>query len=89
MENETDINMLRAHIAALRAETPCSRNGLIAYTYNDGIHEKGYYSATRTNIGDYIQSVAARQFLPRVDAYVDRDRLALYDGAPVNMIMNA
>lgn len=29
-----------------------------------------------TNIGDEIQSVAARRFLPRVDQYVDRDRLA-------------
>jgi len=27
------------------------------------------------NIGDEIQSIAARQFLPRVDIYVERDSL--------------
>ncbi len=29
----------------------------------------------RFNIGDYVQSIAARQFLPRVDEYVDRERM--------------
>ncbi|GEM_PF-400051 len=30
--------------------------------------------STSNNIGDEIQSIAARQFLPRVDYYIDRDR---------------
>lgn len=30
------------------------------------------------NLGDEIQSIAARQFLPRVDYYVERDRLNSY-----------
>lgn len=29
----------------------------------------------RFNIGDYVQSIAARQFLPSVDEYVDRERM--------------
>lgn len=41
------------------------------------------------NIGDYIQALAARQFLPRVDSYVERERLKDYDGEVTNVIMNA
>lgn len=40
------------------------------------------------NLGDYIQSVAARQYLPHVDAYIDRERLSEYDGEEIKMIMN-
>lgn len=40
------------------------------------------------NIGDYIQSLAAKQFLPQVDYLIDRESLNQYDGSPVNMIMN-
>ncbi len=40
------------------------------------------------NIGDYVQSLAARQFLPQVDLYVERDRLASYTGDPIKLIMN-
>ena len=31
------------------------------------------------NVGDDIQSIAARRFLPKVDRYIDRDRLDLLD----------
>ncbi len=34
------------------------------------------YRNTR-NLGDEIQSIAARQFLPRVDGFIDRDRLVM------------
>ena len=27
------------------------------------------------NVGDQVQSLAAKQFLPRVDYYIDRDNL--------------
>jgi hypothetical protein len=40
------------------------------------------------NIGDYIQSLAAKQFLPQIDCYVNREKLADYDGNTVKMIMN-
>lgn len=41
------------------------------------------------NIGDYIQSIAARRFLPRVDHLVDRDELAAFDPArPTKLICN-
>lgn len=40
------------------------------------------------NVGDYIQSVAARQFLPRVDQYVNRERLSEYTGPEIKLILN-
>ncbi|AXP82467.1 Polysaccharide pyruvyl transferase [Mariniflexile rhizosphaerae] len=40
------------------------------------------------NVGDNIQSLAAKQFLPKVDKYVDRESLADYDEEPVKLIMN-
>ncbi|WP_282042447.1 polysaccharide pyruvyl transferase family protein [Halomonas alimentaria] len=40
------------------------------------------------NVGDYIQSLAAKQFLPRVDELLNREALASYSGDPVKLIMN-
>lgn len=40
------------------------------------------------NIGDYIQSLAARQYVGENCIYVDRDGLNFYDGKPVSMITN-
>jgi hypothetical protein len=40
------------------------------------------------NIGDYIQSLAAKQFLPKVDLFLNREKLAEYTGDPVKLIMN-
>lgn len=41
------------------------------------------------NIGDYIQALAASQFYPVVDGFVDRDEdLKDYDGEPCVIIMN-
>lgn len=45
-------------------------------------------TAEQVNIGDYIQAVAARQFLPQATVYIERERLDTYQGVPVNMIMN-
>ncbi|WP_353655865.1 polysaccharide pyruvyl transferase family protein [Robiginitalea aurantiaca] len=42
----------------------------------------------KINIGDYIQSIAARQFLPQVDVLIERDELNLYKGDPLKIIMN-
>lgn len=52
--------------------------GLLTYT------EQG----RRFNIGDYVQSLAARQFLPRVDALINREEMAVYDGDPIKIILN-
>lgn len=41
------------------------------------------------NIGDEVQSIAARRFLPHVDYYIDRDRLSSFRSEhPVKLIMN-
>lgn len=40
------------------------------------------------NIGDYIQSLAARQFLPKVEGYINREKLAQYKGEDTKLIMN-
>ncbi len=48
--------------------------------------------ARNKNIGDYIQSIAQRQFLPRVDDYVQREKLSSFDNdshTPTALIMNA
>ncbi|WP_343539389.1 polysaccharide pyruvyl transferase family protein [Sphingobacterium thalpophilum] len=51
--------------------------GLMKYEY------RGDY-----NVGDYIQSLAAKQYLPSVDEYICREQLSEYSGVPVSMIMN-
>ncbi len=40
------------------------------------------------NVGDNIQSLAAKQFLPKVDTFLNRERLGEYDGEQVQLIMN-
>ena len=40
------------------------------------------------NIGDYVQALAASQFLPSVDGFVNREELSEYDGEECKMIMN-
>ena len=42
------------------------------------------------NVGDQVQSLAAKQFLPQVDYYVDRDNLqeAAKIGEEIKVIMN-
>lgn len=57
--------------------------GLISY---QGIT---YPGTNKINLGDYVQSVAARQFLPKVDQYISREELNVYAGDPLKMIMNA
>lgn len=52
--------------------------GLLSYAEN-----KKFF-----NIGDNIQSLAAKQFLPQVDAFMNREKLGEYEGAPIKLIMN-
>jgi len=41
-----------------------------------------------TNIGDYIQSIAARQFLPKVDTFISREHLDESREEEIKLIMN-
>lgn len=43
---------------------------------------------TKFNVGDYVQSLAARQYLPKVDHLLNRERLADYRGEPTKLILN-
>lgn len=46
------------------------------------------YSYT-TNLGNEIQSIAARQFLPQIDSYIEHEKLNLFESPEkVKMIMN-
>ena len=48
------------------------------------------YTPWDVNIGDYIQSLAAMQYLPKGSnpVMVGRDTLGLYNGKPINLIAN-
>lgn len=50
----------------------------------------GLFEYSTANIGDEIQSIAARRFLPRIDYYFDRDNIDATDthGDKVKLIMN-
>lgn len=40
------------------------------------------------NLGDNIQSLAAKQFLPKVDTLISREKLGMYSGGKTKLIMN-
>lgn len=52
--------------------------GLLTYEEN-----KRFY-----NVGDNIQSLAAKQYLPQTDALLNREKLADYKGEKIKLIMN-
>jgi len=54
------------------------KNGLL--TYSD---KYPYF-----NVGDYIQSLAAKQFFDEIDIYINREKLRLYDAGDVKIILN-
>ena len=43
------------------------------FNFNYNYAQFGGYAPNSVNLGDYVQSIAAQQFLPRVGAFVDRD----------------
>lgn len=47
-----------------------------------------YKAHPQYNVGDYIQSLAAEQFLPQVDQYINREKLSSYSGPLLKMILN-
>ena len=61
----------------------CTYYGLMIYEFPD-IENPG-------NIGDYIQSLAALQYLPKncKPYFVDRDTIQFYKGPKVKLIMNS
>lgn len=46
------------------------------------------YNVKAVNIGDYIQALASRQFLPKLDGFVEREKLKDYDNEVCKIIMN-
>ena len=86
---QDDLGIMQEHLSLIKKQSKCSNNALICYSYNNGEDAEGYYQPSSMNIGDYIQSLAARQFFPNIDTYIDRDMISDYQGVPVNMIMNA
>lgn len=45
--------------------------------------------SNKINIGDYIQALAAKQFVGEPDVFIERETdLKVYDGDPIKMIMN-
>lgn len=46
------------------------------------------YHTDERNIGDYIQSIAAKRFLPKVDKYISREGLKSYVDEPTAIILN-
>ena len=40
------------------------------------------------NVGDNIQSLAAKQFLPQIDSFLNREKLADFSGEKTKLIMN-
>ena len=55
------------------------KNALLVYSHPD---------SNVFNIGDYVQSIAAKQFLPNVNYYLDREHLNENIGEDVRLIMN-
>lgn len=63
--------------------------GLIVYDEQNAQWRNGeIYTPSMVNIGDYIQSIAARQFLPSVDTFVEREQIHYFSSEPTKVIMN-
>ncbi|MEL0553763.1 polysaccharide pyruvyl transferase family protein [Raoultella lignicola] len=60
-----------------------SKYGVIVYEGGE------FESQNLLNLGDYVQSTAAKQFLPRVDEFITREGMHRYNKDNVQMIMNA
>ena len=52
--------------------------GLLTYTPTHGTY----------NIGDNVQSLAARQYLPQVDTFINRETMADFQGPETQLILN-
>lgn len=74
--------------AAQKAKCIDKSYGVLRYDYNT--YKGCRYYPDNVNLGDYVQSLAAKQFLPKQckEKLVDRDTLKHYCGPEVKMIMN-
>ncbi|QFZ55760.1 polysaccharide pyruvyl transferase family protein [Oceanihabitans sp. IOP_32] len=45
-------------------------------------------SKEKYNVGDYVQSLAAKQYLPTVNTWINREKLGEYKNEPTKLIMN-
>lgn len=65
------------------------KNAVFVYSYEPEVYSESYYYPRIVNIGDYIQSIAARQYFSSEDVeYVDRDNICNYKSDEVNLIAN-
>lgn len=64
----------------------CENFGLLIYEY---YYDRKVPQSWGTNIGDYIQSLAALQYLPKncKPYLIDRDEVQFYNGTKVKLIM--
>ena len=64
----------------------CKNNALLVYDYIYNFEK----SIKEVNIGDYIQSLAALQYIPKncFPILIERDSVQYYHGPKVNLIMN-
>jgi glycosyltransferase involved in cell wall biosynthesis len=78
-------------------ENNIKKNDLVSYIidlfkiYNIVTGDTQRYSLLKystNNIGDEIQSIAANQFLPSIDCFIDRDNLSKYNGYKTKLILN-
>jgi hypothetical protein len=53
-------------------------NGILTYTSTHGTY----------NLGDNVQSLAALQYLPRVDSFINREAMADFNGPETRLILN-
>ena len=52
-------------------------------------NQRGFLSYSKSNnLGDYIQSIAAKELIGKKFINVDREKLNIYSGPSLNLIMN-
>ena len=72
-----------------RTASRYKKNAVLIYSYEPEMHSVNYYDAPFVNIGDYIQSLAAKQYFAEENVeYVDRDNVCYYKSDEVNLIAN-
>lgn len=65
------------------------KNAVFVYSYEPEKQSEDYYYPGDVNIGDYIQSLAASQFVGDKNVeYIDRDNVRYYNSDEVNLIAN-
>lgn len=86
----TEENIYNKHLdKIIKNKSFSSKFGYLIFGYPRAKNKKSKYSVKNVNIGDYIQSLAAQQFIPSADVPLERDLLKNYDGEPVNTILNS